>query len=176
MPLIADGFALTCRRGVGHVAHHANPADACRAHRAIRGADAKRVDFHNQRLHAIVAKPYSEDSEAMRVHRAVALAQLLIDVLAQTGDDDEHIPDAKVRVGIDTSRLLSMAPMLNPAPSCSRTIGIWYSAANRSTISGFFDLGASVLTSAATQHHPPILKLLFLLFTSIHMHAITHHF
>jgi class 3 adenylate cyclase len=78
------------------------------AHRAIRGADAKRVDFHNQRLHAIVAKPYGEDSEAMRVHRAVALAQLLIDVLAQTGDDDEQIPNAKVRVGIDTGEALAV--------------------------------------------------------------------
>ena len=78
------------------------------AYRAIRGADAKRVDFHNQRLHAIVAKPYGEESEAMRVHRAVALAQLLIDVLAQTGDDDEHIPNAKVRVGIDTGEALAV--------------------------------------------------------------------
>lgn len=78
------------------------------AHRAINGADAKRVDFHNQRLHAIVTKPYGEDSEAKRVHRAVALAQLLIDVLAQTGDDDEHIPDAKVRVGIDSGTALAV--------------------------------------------------------------------
>ncbi len=78
------------------------------ADRAIRGADAKRVDFHNQRLHAIVAKPYGEESETMRVHRAVALAQLLIDVLAQTGDDDEQIPNAKVRVGIDTGKALAV--------------------------------------------------------------------
>ncbi len=78
------------------------------AYRAIQGADAKRVDFHNQRLHAIVAKPYGEESEAMRVHRAVALAQLLINVLAQTGDDDEHIPNAKVRVGIDTGEALAV--------------------------------------------------------------------
>lgn len=78
------------------------------AHRAIRGADAKRVDFHNQRLHAIVAKPYGEDDEAMRIHRAVALAQLMIDVLAQTGDDDEHIPNAKVRVGIDSGTALAV--------------------------------------------------------------------
>jgi len=78
------------------------------AHRAIRGVDAKRVDFHNQRLHAIVAKPYSEECEAMRVHRAVALAQLIIDVLAQTGDEDEHIPNAKVRVGIDSGEALAV--------------------------------------------------------------------
>lgn len=78
------------------------------AYRAIRGSDAKRVDFHNQRLHAIVAKPYGDESEAMRVHRAVALAQILIDVLAQTGEEDEHIPDAKVRVGIDTGQALAV--------------------------------------------------------------------
>ncbi|WP_299006082.1 adenylate/guanylate cyclase domain-containing protein [uncultured Caulobacter sp.] len=76
------------------------------AHRAIVGADAKRVDFHNQRLHALIAKPY--DSEAKRVHRAVALAQLMIDVLAQTGDSDQHIPDAKLRVGIDTGKALAV--------------------------------------------------------------------
>lgn len=78
------------------------------ANRAIRGADAKRVDFHNQRLHAIVAKPYGDADEAARVHRAVALAQLVIDVLDETGDDDEHIPAAKVRVGIDTGKALAV--------------------------------------------------------------------
>lgn len=78
------------------------------AHRAIRGADAKRVDFHNQRLHALIAKPYGDKDEATRVHRAVALAQLLIDVLAQTGDDDENIPNAKVRVGIDSGEALAV--------------------------------------------------------------------
>ena len=78
------------------------------ADRAIRGADAKRVDFHNQRVHAIVAKPYSEDSDGMRIHRAVALAQLLIDVLAQTGDEDRQIPNAKVRVGIDSGEALAV--------------------------------------------------------------------
>lgn len=78
------------------------------AHRAIRGAGAKRVDFHNQRLHTIVTKPYGDDSEKDRVHRAVALAQLMIDVLAQTGDADEHIPNAKVRVGIDSGAALAV--------------------------------------------------------------------
>lgn len=78
------------------------------AARAISGADAKRVDFHNQRLHAILAKPYGEDSEAKRVHRGVALGQLLTDVLAETGDSDQHIPDAKLRVGIDTGKALAV--------------------------------------------------------------------
>lgn len=78
------------------------------AARAISGADAKRVDFHNQRLHAIIAKPYGEDSEAKRVHRAVALGQLLIDVLAETGDSDQYIPEAKLRVGIDTGKALAV--------------------------------------------------------------------
>lgn len=78
------------------------------AHRAIGRADAKRVDFHNQRLHAVVAKPYGRESDAMRVHRAIALAQLMIDVLAQTGDEDEHIPNAKVRVGIDSGEALAV--------------------------------------------------------------------
>lgn len=78
------------------------------AHRAISGADAKRVDFHNQRLHTIITKPYGEDNEATRIHRAVALAQLMIDVLSQTGDDDDKIPNAKLRVGIDTGKALAV--------------------------------------------------------------------
>ncbi len=78
------------------------------AHRAIRDCDAKRVDFHNQRLHALITKPYGDASEADRVHRGVALGQLLIDVLEQTGDDDEQIPNAKLRVGIDSGLALAV--------------------------------------------------------------------
>lgn len=74
-------------------------------HRLLGRIDAIRVDFHNQRLHAVVAKPY--DSEARRVHRAVAIGQLIIDVLAQTGEDADH-PAAQVRVGIDTGKALAV--------------------------------------------------------------------
>lgn len=73
--------------------------------RIISRVDAIQVDFHNQRLHSVVAKPY--DSEAKRVHRAVAMGQLVIDVLAQTGEDADH-PAAKVRVGIDTGKALAV--------------------------------------------------------------------
>jgi len=66
--------------------------------------DAVEVDFHNQRLRTVVAKPY--DSEAERVHRAVAIAQWIIDVLGQTGEDADH-PSAKVRVGIDSGKALA---------------------------------------------------------------------
>ena len=73
-------------------------------HRILNRVDARRVDFHNQRLHAVFAKPYGATSSdiASRIHRAVATAQLIINVLAETGDDDENIPNAKVRVGIDS--------------------------------------------------------------------------
>lgn len=53
----------------------------------------------------MVAKPY--DSEADRVHKAVAMGQLIIDVLAQTGEDADH-PAAKVRIGIDTGKTLAV--------------------------------------------------------------------
>lgn len=78
--------------------------------RILDDTDTKRIDFHNQRLHAVVTKPYnSEDSaEASRVRRAVAVAQLVIDVLDETGDDDEQIPNAKVRVGIDSGKALAV--------------------------------------------------------------------
>jgi class 3 adenylate cyclase len=74
-------------------------------HRILQRVDAMLVDFHNQRLHSVIARPY--DSEEKRVHRAVAIAQLIIDVLAQTGEDTEH-PAAKVRVGIDTGEALAV--------------------------------------------------------------------
>ncbi|MBZ9897640.1 hypothetical protein LB545_25300 [Mesorhizobium sp. BR1-1-6] len=75
-------------------------------HRILAASDAIRVDFHNQRLHAVVAKPYGEDAEDDRVNRAVAIAQLISDVLLETGDDDENIPAAEVRIGIDSGRAL----------------------------------------------------------------------
>lgn len=104
MLAVTDVEGETChKRTLRFLNLHYRAAD-----RAIRGADAKRVDFHNQRLHAIIAKPYGDDCEAQRVHRAIALAQLLIDVLAETDDDDEHIPNAKVRVGIDTGKALAV--------------------------------------------------------------------
>jgi class 3 adenylate cyclase len=74
-------------------------------HRILDRVDAMRVDFHNQRLHAIVAKPY--DVEADRIRRAIAIGQLIIDVLARTGEDEEH-PNAKVRIGIDSGKALAV--------------------------------------------------------------------
>ncbi len=74
-------------------------------HRIINRVDSMLVDFHNQRLHSVFTKPYED--EAKRVHRAVATGQLIIDVLAQTGEDADH-PAAKVRVGIDTGKALAV--------------------------------------------------------------------
>lgn len=74
-------------------------------YRILQRAEAIFVDFHNQRLHSVVAKPY--DSEVKRVQRAVAIGQFIIDVLAQTGEDADH-PAAKVRVGIDTGTALAV--------------------------------------------------------------------
>jgi class 3 adenylate cyclase len=78
--------------------------------RILTRTDAKRIDFHNQRLHSLIAKPYNTEDQAekKRVQRAVAIAQLIIDVLEQTGDDDEKIPSAKVRVGIDSGLALAV--------------------------------------------------------------------
>lgn len=74
-------------------------------HRILKRVDVIFVDFHNQRLHSVVAKPY--DSEVDRIHKAVAVAQLIIEVLAQTGEGADH-PAAKVRVGIDTGEALAV--------------------------------------------------------------------
>jgi len=77
-------------------------------HRILSRCDARRVDFHNQRLHSLVAKPYGSEEEKKRVCRAVAIGKLIIDVLAETGDDDEDIPNAKTRVGIDSGLTLAV--------------------------------------------------------------------
>jgi class 3 adenylate cyclase len=74
-------------------------------HRILQRVDAIFVDFHNQRLHAVITKPYESESE--RVRRAVAIGQLIIDVLSRTGEDADH-PAAKVRVGIDSGLALAV--------------------------------------------------------------------
>ncbi|AWM92542.1 transcriptional regulator [Pseudomonas sp. 31-12] len=78
--------------------------------RILDRVDGRRVDFHSQRLHALFTKPYNSDTDAekKRVQRAVATAQLIIDVLAETGDDDQQIPAAKVRIGIDSGLALAV--------------------------------------------------------------------
>jgi class 3 adenylate cyclase len=73
--------------------------------RILQRVDALFVDFHNQRLHSVVTKPY--DTEAERVHKAVAIGKLITDVLAQTGEGADH-PPAKVRIGIDTGEALAV--------------------------------------------------------------------
>lgn len=74
-------------------------------YRILQRTEAIFVDFHNERLHSVVAKPYGD--EAARVRRGVAIAQLIIDVLQQTGEDADH-PAAKVRIGIDTGKALAV--------------------------------------------------------------------
>jgi class 3 adenylate cyclase len=79
-------------------------------HRILGRCEAMRVDFHNQRLHSVVAKPYNSetDAEKKRLQRAVAIGQLITDVLEETGDDDEQIPAAQVRIGIDSGKALAV--------------------------------------------------------------------
>ncbi|MEN1929479.1 adenylate/guanylate cyclase domain-containing protein [Luteimonas sp. MJ250] len=75
--------------------------------RILAQVDAIHVDFHNQRLHAVVAKPY--DDEVERLHRAVAMAQLIIDVLGRQAEQgDDALPAAKIRVGIDSGEALAV--------------------------------------------------------------------
>lgn len=78
--------------------------------RILDRVDSKRVDFHNQRLHSVFVKPYNTEANAekKRLQRAVATAQLIIDVLKETGDEEESLPAAKVRIGIDTGRALAV--------------------------------------------------------------------
>lgn len=76
----------------------------------LRDVSAIRVDFHGQRLHSLFTKPYNRDenAEKKRVQRAVATAALITEVLKETGDLDNKIPNAEVRIGIDTGLSLAV--------------------------------------------------------------------
>ncbi len=103
---VTDEEGVTChRRTLRFLNQHYRAV-----HRVLSRCDSRRVDFHNQRLHAVVYKPYNAEinAERSRVERAVAIGQMIIDVLRQTGDDDEQIPDAKIRVGIDSGEALAV--------------------------------------------------------------------
>ena len=79
-------------------------------HRILAATDARKVDFHNQRLHMFVAKPYNGEgnAEAKRIRKAVAIGQLIIEVLAETGDTDKLIANAEIRIGIDSGKALAV--------------------------------------------------------------------
>jgi len=75
--------------------------------RILSDIDAIQVDFHNQRLHAVITKPYGNEQE--RIHRGVALSQLIIDVLKETVEQtDDKLPPAVVRAGIDSGMALAV--------------------------------------------------------------------
>ncbi len=83
--------------------------------RAIRfildRTDAIFVDFHNQRLHAVIPRPYGDDSdEKKRLDRGVAISDLIIKVVEEQREvnGDDAIPAAKVRIGIDTGISLAV--------------------------------------------------------------------
>lgn len=136
-------------------------------HRILHRCEALRVDFHNQRLHSVVARPYNSetDGEAKRVRRAVAIAQLIIDVLKETGDEDESIPSAVVAVGIDTGKALAVnngrnggrEPLFLGRPAnhaakhaASEVAGIFLTAESRAAIGlkAVADTKATALTQA----------------------------
>lgn len=78
-------------------------------HRILNDVGAIKVDFAGPRLHAIVTPQASGlVAEEDRVHRAIAVAQLIADVLGEIDGDDEHLPPARVRVGIDTGLVLAV--------------------------------------------------------------------
>lgn len=68
------------------------------------------VDFHNQRLHAVIAKPYGTENEKARIDRAIAIADLIMESVQQQRevDGDDAIEGAEIRVGIDTGLALAV--------------------------------------------------------------------
>lgn len=80
-------------------------------HRILAETEAEKVDFHNQRLHMFLAKPYNSETnaEGKRINTAVAIGQLIIDVLDETGETDDKIENAKIRIGIDSGLALAVS-------------------------------------------------------------------
>lgn len=72
----------------------------------LEDADAVKVDFHNQRLHAVVVLPL--DDEAKRINKAVTIGDSVIKLLKSVSDPDDPLPAAKVRVGIDSGMALAV--------------------------------------------------------------------
>ncbi len=72
--------------------------------------DSLFVDFHNQRLHAVIVKPYGDDSEKARIDKAIAISDLIIESVNQKReiDGDEAIEPAEIRIGIDSGLALAV--------------------------------------------------------------------
>ena len=68
----------------------------------------RRIDFHNQRLHAVITKPYGNEKE--RVLKAIAVAHTIIKLVASVKpkSDKDVLPAAKLRVGIDTGQAIAV--------------------------------------------------------------------
>jgi class 3 adenylate cyclase len=65
-----------------------------------------KVDFHNQRLHAVVTHPLND--EAGRIHKAIVVADMVTQLLGEVTDPDDKNTGAIVRVGIDSGRALAV--------------------------------------------------------------------
>ena len=109
------------------------------------------VDFHNQRLHAVIAKPYGDESEKDRIDKAIAIADLIIESVKQKRevDGDESIEAADIRIGIDTGLALAVnngrrsnrEPLFLGDPAnhaakhaCGSNVGIYLTANARNVI------------------------------------------
>ncbi len=65
-----------------------------------------KVDFHNQRLHAVVTHPLNDD--AGRIHKAIVVADMVTQLLGEVTDPNDQQTGAIVRVGIDSGRSLAV--------------------------------------------------------------------
>ena len=72
----------------------------------FRASAATKVDYQNQRLHFVVYKPY--DDEPKRIIAAVAVANLLRDVIVGANRQHEELADAKVCIGIESGLALAV--------------------------------------------------------------------
>jgi class 3 adenylate cyclase len=72
----------------------------------VQKTDVTKVDFQNQRLHFIVYRPF--DDERKRIAIAVAVADLLQNLLLSANGLHQELEDAVISIGIDSGEALAV--------------------------------------------------------------------
>lgn len=75
-------------------------------HFVLAEAQVMKVDFQNQRLHAVVLEPFTDRRK--RCARAVAVAALLREVVERANDEHDELDDAHLTIGLEDGRALAV--------------------------------------------------------------------
>lgn len=81
------------------------------AHLVLKETGNLAVDLQNHRLHAVILEPFDDGEtscEAERIYKAVLIAQLLVDVLAEANQLHADIDDAELTIGLESGLALAV--------------------------------------------------------------------